>query len=133
MLIKLKLKNMCLLDFIRTHIASSSSSSANLKFQTISSSLKSTSSSSSCDSSECKEGTKNLTMKQSLNYPEFMLSKSSDDIDTLTTSLQDDQQQEGSHCTDFIYASGICEDITEQHHLHHHHHHHHDSDEFKEK
>lgn len=87
---------MCLLDFLRTHVSSS------FKFYSTSYTKYTTKSSSD---SESDSNRKNLNFKQSLRYPEFMLLKN-DDMETISTSIQ-----EGSCCTDFIYASGKCENF----------------------
>lgn len=86
---------MCLLDFLKNHV------SHNLNFN----STFYTKCSKKTNSSSSDTNSKSLNLKQSSYYPEFMLLKN-EDTETLSTSLQD-----GSSCTDFIYASGKCENF----------------------
>lgn len=93
---------MCLLDFLKSHAPIKLNNHLYTKY------TKSTATTNTALTSESSIG-KSLNLKQSSYYPEFMLLKN-DDAETLSTSLLE-EEEDGSSCTDFIYASGKCENF----------------------
>lgn len=88
---------MCILDLLRSYV------SVSFKYDEETSSIYSqrSSISSGCSVEKCD---KNLNLKHSSLYPEFMMLQN-DELDTMSTSLQ------GSRCSDFIYTAGNCENL----------------------